>query len=236
LIKKEFAKHLEKSNPGFRLRGHEIKRIETLSDAVFALAVTLLIVSLEVPKNFEELMSTVRGFFAFGVSFLLLMLIWYEQNVFFRRYDLDDPVIISLNCFLIFVVLFYVYPLKFLFTFLFGQIYGNANSIEMSGGQWRSLMLIYSAGFIAVYLIFFFMYAHALRKRRALELNRIEEFDTRSRMYASILMIAVGVLSALFAIFLPATQIDISGIVYSVIGPVLTIFYIIRSKRRKSLP
>ncbi len=58
---------------GFRLRGHEVKRIEAFSDAVFAFAVTLLIVSLEVPKSFEELMVTMRGFFAFGVSFLLLM-------------------------------------------------------------------------------------------------------------------------------------------------------------------
>jgi hypothetical protein len=32
----------------FRWRGHEITRIEGLSDAVFAFAVTLLVVSLEV--------------------------------------------------------------------------------------------------------------------------------------------------------------------------------------------
>jgi hypothetical protein len=35
---------------GFRWRGTEITRIEGLSDAVFAFAVTLPIVSLEVPK------------------------------------------------------------------------------------------------------------------------------------------------------------------------------------------
>jgi hypothetical protein len=36
----------------FRWRSHEISRIEGLSDAVFAFAVTLLVVSLEVPKTF----------------------------------------------------------------------------------------------------------------------------------------------------------------------------------------
>jgi hypothetical protein len=39
----------------FRWRGGEIARIEGLSDAVFAFAVTLLVVSLEVPKTFTEL-------------------------------------------------------------------------------------------------------------------------------------------------------------------------------------
>ena len=40
--------------PGFRWRGSEIARIEGLSDAVFAFAVTLLVVSLEVPKTFQR--------------------------------------------------------------------------------------------------------------------------------------------------------------------------------------
>ena len=60
MLKKIIAKKFSKENE-FRFRGHEVKRIEAFSDAVFAFAVTLLIVSLEVPKNFEELMNTMRG-------------------------------------------------------------------------------------------------------------------------------------------------------------------------------
>jgi len=37
----------------FRWRSHEITRMKGFSDAVFAFAVTLLVVSLEVPKTFE---------------------------------------------------------------------------------------------------------------------------------------------------------------------------------------
>src|SRR3989449_3905682 len=74
----------------FRWRSHEISRIEGLSDAVFAFAVTLLVVSLEVPKTFNELASAMRGFGAFAISFVLLFMIWFYQYKFFRRYGLQD--------------------------------------------------------------------------------------------------------------------------------------------------
>src|ERR1043166_7723219 len=104
----------------FRWRSHEVSRIEGLSDAVFGFAVTLLVVSLEVPKTFGELMEAMRGFGAFAICFTLLIVVWYNQYKFFRRYALQDNYTIVLNSALLFVVLFYVYPLKFVFTFLIG--------------------------------------------------------------------------------------------------------------------
>ena len=47
-------------------------RIEGFADAVFGFALTLLVVSLEVPNNFDELLSTMQGFFAFAISGWLL--------------------------------------------------------------------------------------------------------------------------------------------------------------------
>src|SRR6476659_1055698 len=88
-------------NHKFRWRSHEISRIEGLSDAVFGFAVTLLVVSLEVPRTFDELSRAMRGFGAFAISFALLVFIWVNQNKFFRRYGLQDNITILLNAILL---------------------------------------------------------------------------------------------------------------------------------------
>ena len=99
----------------FRIRGHEVSRIEAFSDVVFGFALTLLVVSLEVPHTFTELLADMRGFVPFAVCFVLLGQIWWFHHRFFRRYGLHDALTSTLNFALLFVVVFYVYPLKFLY-------------------------------------------------------------------------------------------------------------------------
>src|ERR1041384_844538 len=106
---------------GFRWRSHEITRVEGFSDACFGFAVTLLIVSLEVPKTSTELLGAMRGFGAFVVTFFMLASLWYSQHLFFRRYGLEDRVTVILNLALVFMVLFFVFPLKFLFNLIFSD-------------------------------------------------------------------------------------------------------------------
>src|SRR5438046_5492653 len=103
-------------NKKFRWRSHEISRAEGLSDAVFGFAITLLVVSLEVPKTFGELMQTMRGFGAFAISFTLLFMVWFNQYKFFRRYGLQDSLTVCLNPILLLVVLSSLYALKLLFS------------------------------------------------------------------------------------------------------------------------
>ena len=156
----------------FRWRSHEPSRLEGLSDAVFGFAITLLVVSLEVPRNFAELMQAMRGFGAFAISFTLLFLVWFNQYKFFRRYGLQDNTSVVLNGVLLFVVLFYVYPLKFLFTLLVNIFSGGGGQVRLpdgttglmveNGDQVSTLMIIFGAGYVAVFGVFVLLYCARL--------------------------------------------------------------------------
>jgi uncharacterized membrane protein len=202
----------ERDSHGFRIRGREVTRLEAFSDAVFAFAVTLLVVSLEVPKTFADLMETMRGFVAFGVCFALLAMIWNHHYIYSRRYGLEDGFARLLTCAMLFVVLLYVYPLKFLFNlFINGIILGG------KGGQLRhdeasALFVIYGLGFSAIYLAFAALYLHAWRRRVELELNDIEKLDTRWEIYGMLCHASVGIGSALVALVI--TEVGRAGLVY----------------------
>src|SRR6476660_8077255 len=190
----------------FRWRSHEVSRIEGLSDAVFGFAITLLIVSLEVPKTSTELIETMRGFVAFAFTFLMLFSIWHRQFTFFRRYGLEDTVAIALNGALLFVVLFFVYPLKFLSNWIVGRLMGGGKYVLVANGDLERivkpehmpwLFAIYGLGFSAVFTVFALLYRHALTKRDELGLTEMEIFETKHRIKLYSLVAMVGALIAL---------------------------------------
>ncbi|MEO8333803.1 MAG: TMEM175 family protein [bacterium] len=230
---------LERRDHGFRWRGKDVSRIEGLSDAVFGFAVTLLVVSLEAPKRFEDLMRLMHSFASFGVCFLLLLMIWHAQYIYFRRYALDDRVSFLLNSVLLFVVAFYVYPLKFLTTLAtnaltrYQEVDAAGNAIQaMRFADWKPLMMIYSAGFIALYVIFALMYLHAYKLRDALDLNPMEIYETRGVVQENGVMISIGVLAFTLAwMNLPGA----SGMTYALIGPLQTWLGSVHGKGRKRM-
>jgi len=222
---------------GFRWRGTEVSRIEGLSDAVFAFAVTLLVVSLEVPKTFDELMVVMRGFFSFAVCFALLLQVWHEQYRFFRRYNLQDSTSFVLNCILLFLVLFYVYPLKFLFSFLINTWIGAPVTVQITARQVPLLMEIFSAGFLAVACLFMLLYAHALRRRDVLELSALEVFDTKVSIGAAAINAFTAIASIAIAWTAPIRSSGFSGVIYPILlGPSFTIYYTVAGRKRRGIP
>lgn len=229
----------------FRWRGHEISRIEGLSDAVFAFAITLLVVSLEVPETFTELAETMHGFGAFLVSFLLLFLVWFNQYKFFRRYGLQDTVTVMLNAALLFVVLFYVYPLKFLFSFLIDRFTGGHGEVHLpngsvapmieNDGQMASLMVIFNLGYLAVFGVFVLLYWHAYRKRNELELNELERFETRESIQESSLNCGIAILSLLIVLIGGPRRSGMAGMAYMLTPLVMMVNGKIMGRRRKKL-
>ena len=85
---------------------------------------------------------------------------------------------------LLFLVLFYVYPLKFLFTLLFEDwFYGGSGGFP--SGQ--AVMLMYSGGVVGIFGLFALMHAYAYRHRDTLALTDVERSVTRSTIRAHLI-------------------------------------------------
>jgi uncharacterized membrane protein len=242
VIRETLSKREAAVQDGFRLRGlGEVSRVEALSDGVIAFAITLLVVSLEVPRTFDELLVTMRGFLAFAITFAMLFHVWHTQYRFFRRYGLNDNFTIWMTAFLLFVVLFYVYPLKFVWTFIINALLGFGTTVETVAGhaepvvrnvQVPTMLAVYGLGFAAVFAIFSLLYLHAHRRRGALGLNELEDYDTVSAFQENALMSLVGALSVAIALTRNPRYMTLSGMTYWLIAPVMFIHGSIRGRRR----
>ena len=202
------------------LRGREVSRVEGFSDAVFGFALTLLVVSLEVPNNIDGLKEILRGFLPFAITFVLVCWIWYEHYAFFRMFDAEDPLTITLNCALLFLVLFFVYPLKFVFSRVVSLVLGDLSAFrDMSQADARLLLWVYSAGFAAMMFVFVLLYWNVYRKRERLGLTPDQAFDAWAGIRTHLLSVSVGVLSIVLALTVPISWIWIAGAIYGLQGP-----------------
>lgn len=203
-------------------RRSDPSRLEALSDGVFAFAATLLVVSLEVPQTFAELKADLAGFGAFAVSFGALLLIWAVHNGYFRRYGLQDYWTQFLNGCLLFVVLFYVFPLKFVAAGLTGMVFGFTESGASMLGSYdelAQLFMLYSLGFVMIFALVGLMYQHAARRTTELQLTagELHEALTLKRHYW--IFAAVGVVSIVVAWAGVGLRTGFPGWIYVALGP-----------------
>jgi uncharacterized membrane protein len=183
----------------FRWRAGEITRLEAFSDVVFGFALTLLVISLEVPRSYAALMTDLQGLLPFAACFTLLVGVWRMHYIYSRRYGLEDPYTIFLNMVLLFLVLFCVYPLKFVFTLLYSHLMGGDAGDDVSWHGALVLVQLFFLGFASLLLLFTLMYAHAYKLRAKLGLNAIEARKTRDAIEINGVGAAMGLLSLALA-------------------------------------
>ena len=216
-------------------RGGDVSRLESLTDAVFAIAITLLIVSHDVPKDYDEFRSVMWGFVGFGITFFALICIWYNNYLFHRRYGLEDSYTIFLNSLLIFLVLFYIYPLKFLAQILinFGILHSgfgiNMDVGFIGGFDYYNIFIIYGMGVFLIWLILGLMYRHAYNLRDELKLDESELEITTNTISADFITCIFCLLSIILAIFETGVW---PGFIYWFIGPTIYLYIYIKSKMR----
>ena len=216
---------------------HEVSRLEAFSDAAFAFALTLLVVSLDVPQSYDQLMQIMRGFPSFACCFALLVWIWYEHNLFFRRYGLHDPWTVFVNGMLLFVTLFYVYPLKFMFDSMFAQFMPAAypHLQRMSLLELSRASAIYGLGFLVLFSLFALLYRHAYKRRVELGLTPLEVFDAKMFAGHHLVSATVGLVALLVAVAGPLTLAFISPMCFALMGPGHWWFGARADKRRRAL-
>ena len=214
--------------PPFRERGRDVTRVEAFSDIVFGFALTLIVVSLEVPRSFDQLLEAMRGFPAFAICFAVLTWVWFCHHSFFRRYALTDGTTITLNAALLFVVLFYTYPMKFMFSMI-------TRATRASSGNASQLFLIYGLGFAGIFALLLAMHAHAWRKRDELELNVYERHDTVTNMQMYAAYVALGLASVAIGLATTGPWVAMAGFIYFLIGPVSGYLGWKRGAQRQSL-
>ena len=196
---------------------HDVTRIEAFSDAVFGFAITLLVVSLEVPDSFDQLLQVMKSLPVFAVTFAILLMMWQEHHNLFKRFPSSDGVTIWLNGALLFVVLSYIYPLKFLFSGIVGPAgmrFGQ-NAAFIRFEQMMTLMLVYGAGFAAIFLLFATMYWRAARRVT----DPVSRHEARVLIGHSFVYVGVAALSMTLAVFGGNYASAYSGMAYGLVGP-----------------
>ena len=95
-------------------------RVETFSDGVFAIAITLLVLTIAQPSNYsklaKQLLDRWPSLAAYVVSFLILGIMWLNHHTFFSYLQRIDHGLFYRNLVLLMTVVFIPYP-----TEVFGE-------------------------------------------------------------------------------------------------------------------
>ena len=221
---------------GYRLRGEAMTRIEVFSDAAFAFAVTMLVISLSsIPQNYKELIDAMKGVPAFAASFSVIMVFWVTHRRWSRRFGLDDGTSTFLTLALVFIILVYVYPLKLIMNIMFFGLSGGWFPSEFdlsSSAEVAGLVVIYGAGFCALASIQLGLYLRVASLADDLCLSRLERILVKQEQLVWSVQATAGLFSALMAWIFITSLGYLAGFVYCLI-PIAIPLITWRTRRKK---
>ncbi len=191
---------------GFRLRGMDVTRLETFTDAAFAFAVTMLAFNLDgVPKQYDELLEGLKSIPSLLASLAMLLIFWRMHEKFSRRYGLENARVVALSFAMVATVLVYIYAIKFMFTIAFGFFIPALRDADFPYGvyttsQLSSLFILYGVGWVIFQSELLLLYTGALGKAEELELDELERYDTMTDIWVILAYIAVALVSVAVAL------------------------------------
>ena len=131
------------------------ERLVAFSDAVFAIAITLLVLEIKLPADYtnllHELLALWPSYLAYALTFLFIGQVWANHHVMFDHIHVADRVILLLNTLLLMIVAF----LPFASSVLAGAL--------RSGHGLRTAVVYYGIAFDATALTFNAVWQYARR-------------------------------------------------------------------------
>jgi hypothetical protein len=116
---------------------------------------------------------------------------------------------------------------------VFGLGPGLAGS--MTRAQGSVLLIVYGAGFVAVFLTLTLLYYRAWRARDRLDLDALERYDTRTSLEHYSLYVLIGLLSVSIAAFGGASASFWAGMTYFLLGPAAGFHGALRGRKRRAV-
>jgi len=131
--------------------GLEFSRIVAFSDGVFAIAITLLVLALEMPETADDVADSIlkqRGdLFAYALSFAVLGKLWLAHHRFFSVLERFDRRLMGLNLLYLACVALVPYP---------SEVLGDY-------GEQPAAVILYAASMAAVSLAFALQIVYSYR-------------------------------------------------------------------------
>ncbi|MFL5578704.1 MAG: TMEM175 family protein [Gemmatimonadaceae bacterium] len=142
----------------------ETGRIEAFSDGVFSIAITLLIMAIQVPTAGTlapgglpaALAHLWPSYFGFALSFTIIGIMWANHHNVFKLIERSDPTFVALNTLLLMCVSFLPFPTGVLAAY-----------VRVPAEQ-RAAALFYGATLTATALVFNALWLYASRGGRLL--------------------------------------------------------------------
>jgi uncharacterized membrane protein len=157
-----------------RERTLELDRLVNFSDAVFAIAATVLVLSVHIPldlkgpdldrKLWEGFRDALPAIFAYALSFFIIGRTWLGHHRMFRIIRRIDGRFIAINLFLLAVIALLPFP-----TEAYGE-YNNA----------RPTLIVYAASISASGLVSTWLYWYAAKDNRLIDPSTDKEWLNHS--------------------------------------------------------